>query len=57
LLFAETKADDIAERLAGVRLVFPKLLMFELVNVCVIKSRRYPDLLSALVAAFTADRM
>ena len=39
-------------RLADARLVAPALLGFELANVCLVKSRRYPERRPALRAAF-----
>lgn len=52
LLFGEPEANLIAEQLTGARLVAPALLGFELANVCLIKSRRHPELQSALNSAF-----
>jgi predicted nucleic acid-binding protein len=52
LLFGEPEGDAVAARLTGARLVAPALLGFELANVCLIKSRRYPDQRQALAAAF-----
>jgi predicted nucleic acid-binding protein len=52
LLFGEPQARAVADRLADSRLVAPGLLAFELANICLIKSRRHPDLRPALLAAF-----
>lgn len=52
LLFGEPEAEAVAGRLDGARLVAPALLAFELANVCLIKSRRYPAQQIALKAAF-----
>jgi predicted nucleic acid-binding protein len=38
--------------LTNARLAAPKLLIFELANVCVVKSRRHSDRRDALFAAF-----
>lgn len=40
--FGEPRADEAARRLRGVELHAPILLAFELANVAVIKSRRFP---------------
>lgn len=50
LLFGEPGAETIAGRLDGARLVAPKLLAFELANVCLVKCRRHPDRREALLA-------
>ncbi len=52
LLFGEPEAEAIAGQLNHARLVAPMLLGFELANVCLIKTRRYPKQASALAAAF-----
>ena len=52
LLFGEPEAEAVAMRLADARLVAPALLRFELANVCLVKSRRYPERRPALRAAF-----
>ena len=52
LLFGEPEAEAVAMRLADARLVAPALLGFELANVCLVKSRRYPERRPALRAAF-----
>lgn len=52
LLFAEPEADAIVSALADSRLVAPRLLPFELANVCLIKRRRHPRQRAALLAAF-----
>jgi predicted nucleic acid-binding protein len=52
LLFGEPEAEAVAMRLGNARLVAPALLGFELANVCLVKSRRYPERRPALRAAF-----
>jgi predicted nucleic acid-binding protein len=52
LLFSEPEADAVASRLTNARLAAPRLLTFELANVCVVKSRRHVDQRDALFAAF-----
>ncbi len=52
LLFGEPEAEIVVEQLAGARLVAPSLISFELAKVCLIKSRRHPELRSALNTAF-----
>jgi predicted nucleic acid-binding protein len=52
LVFAEPEAENIAERLEGVRLAAPSLLDFELANVCLTKMRREPRKRDAVRAAF-----
>jgi predicted nucleic acid-binding protein len=52
LLFGEPEADVVAEQLSGASLVAPALLAFELANVCLVKARRQPHLLPALIDAF-----
>ena len=52
LLFGEPEAESVANRLGEARLFAPALLGFELVNVCLIKSRRHPAQRPALATAF-----
>jgi predicted nucleic acid-binding protein len=52
LLYGEPEAETVARRLGRARLVAPALLGFELANVCLVKSRRYPEQRSALMTAF-----
>ena len=52
LLFDEPEAEAVAIQLAEARLVAPSLMAFELANVCLVKCKRHPDRLDALVAAF-----
>ena len=52
LLFNEPEAEAVAAQLRDVRLVAPSLLGFELANVCLIKARRQPDQMPALIEAF-----
>src|SRR5689334_10861641 len=56
LLFGEPEGDEVAARLGGARLVAPLLLGFELANVCLVKSRRYPAQAAALATAFALRR-
>src|SRR5262249_49685705 len=50
--FGEPEGESVAERLGDARLAAPALLSFELVNVCLLKSRRHPEQQAALAAAF-----
>jgi predicted nucleic acid-binding protein len=52
LLFGEPEADAIAAQLDGARLTAPRLLAFELANVCLMKCKRHPAQREALLAAF-----
>ena len=52
IVFDEPEADDMTRRLGGAILVAPPLLQFELVNACVTKLRRYPDLRDTILQAF-----
>ncbi len=52
LLFGEPEAWAIADQLEGHRLFAPRLLAFELANVCLMKCRRHPDKRQALLSAF-----
>jgi predicted nucleic acid-binding protein len=52
LLFSEPEAEIVASALDGAELVAPRLLSFELANVCLMKCRRHPDLRDTLLAAF-----
>src|SRR5207247_2661278 len=52
IMFDEPEADDMTRRLRGAILVAPALLQFELVNACVTKLRRYPDLQTTILEAF-----
>jgi predicted nucleic acid-binding protein len=52
LLFGESEAEAVAERLGNAHLVAPALLGFELANVCLIKGQRHPEKRSALTEAF-----
>lgn len=51
-LFGESEAEFVAEQLSDARLVAPVLLAFQLADVCLIKSRRHPHQLPALIQAF-----
>jgi predicted nucleic acid-binding protein len=52
LVFGESEAENIAQRLEGARLAAPSLLDFELANVCLTKMRRDPSTRDAIRAAF-----
>lgn len=52
LLFGEPEAEAVAARLDCARLVAPRLLLFELANVCLMKCRRHPDRSAMLLAGF-----
>jgi predicted nucleic acid-binding protein len=52
LLFGEPEGEAVAARLSDARLVAPALLGFELANVCLIKTRRYPEQGEVLTTAF-----
>jgi predicted nucleic acid-binding protein len=51
VLFAEPEGDEVADRLAGGRLMAPTLLRYELANVCWKKLRAYPGQRAGLLAA------
>ena len=55
IMFDEPEADDMTRRLGGAILVAPALLQFELVNACVTKLRRYPDLRDTILQAFAVQ--
>ena len=55
IMFDEPKADDLTRRVRGAILVAPALLQFELVNACVTKLRRYPDLRDTILQAFAVQ--
>lgn len=42
LLFGESEAESVADRLGGCRLAAPSLLRYEIGNVCLKKIARYP---------------
>jgi predicted nucleic acid-binding protein len=52
VLFGEPEAEAIVGRLGDARLLAPALLGFELANVCLLKCRRHPEQMPALIAAF-----
>jgi predicted nucleic acid-binding protein len=52
LLFGESQAQAIAQRLAGAKLAAPALLPFEVANIALKKIRRHPELRPALLTAF-----
>jgi predicted nucleic acid-binding protein len=49
IMFDEPEADEVILRLRGAVLVAPALLQFELVNVCVTKLRRHPELRDSML--------
>lgn len=51
LLFAEPRADEVADLIAGSFLVAPTLLRYEIGSVCLKKLRRYPAQRDALLEA------
>jgi predicted nucleic acid-binding protein len=51
-LFREPEADDVAARLEGARLLVPRVLDFELGNVCLTKLRRHPERHDELLTAY-----
>lgn len=52
IIFDEPKSDAVAQALEGYRLVSPKLLGFELANVCMMKCRRFPAEREATLAMY-----
>lgn len=50
ILFNEAEADAMAQRMHGAALVAPRLLSFELANICLKKCRRDPGRREALIA-------
>ena len=52
VLFGEPQAEAIVEQLGDAKLAAPALLGFELANICLVKSRRYPQQRLALMTAF-----
>jgi predicted nucleic acid-binding protein len=52
VLFAEPEADAVVRRLDDAALAAPRLLAFELANVCLTKTRRHPEQRDALLAQF-----
>lgn len=52
MVFGEPAAAEVAARLAGVRLVAPQLIEFELANVCFVKAKRSPEQQADVLAAF-----
>ncbi len=49
ILFAEPDADTILKKIEGTTLSAPSLLSYELSNVCLQKTRRYPSQRTALL--------
>jgi predicted nucleic acid-binding protein len=54
LLFGEPSARIVADKIRGCDLVAPALLDFEVVNVCVNKIRRRPELREGLLDAYSS---
>ena len=52
LIFGETQAAQIEERLQGCGLISPALLPFEISNVCIKKLRKNPDQRAAILLRF-----
>jgi predicted nucleic acid-binding protein len=52
IIFKEPEREDIAVRLEGARLVAPALLGYEIVNACLSKLRRHPELRAGILQAF-----
>jgi predicted nucleic acid-binding protein len=52
IVFKEPEREEVARRLENTSLVAPALLGFEIVNVCLTKLRRYPDLRASILQAF-----
>lgn len=52
LTFGEPRADEVASRLEGHRLVAPALLAFEMASVCLKKLRSHPELRDRILEAF-----
>ena len=53
LMFDEPEAESVADRLRGAALIAPSLLQFEILNICVTKLRRRPDLRDLILQAFS----
>lgn len=56
LVFGEPGADRVANDLAGVSLVAPGLLGFELASICLKKMRAHPSKAAQILAAFRLAR-
>lgn len=52
ILFGEPESVAVLELINGHRLIAPSLIGYELANICVVKSRRNPDLRDGIVANF-----
>jgi predicted nucleic acid-binding protein len=57
IVFNEPDAEAVLRRIGDRRLVAPSLLPYELGNVLVVKTRRYPDLADELGQAFSFFEM
>lgn len=53
VMFDEPEADAVAGRLRGATLAAPTLLGYEIVNLCVMQSRRHPDRRVGIRQAFS----
>ena len=52
VIFKEPEREEMARRLEGSRLIAPALLGFEILNVCLIKLRRHPEMRASLLQGF-----
>jgi len=52
VIFKEPEREEVARQLEGARLVAPALLGFEILNVCLIKLRRHPELRASILQGF-----
>ncbi len=52
IMFDEPEGEEVAVRLEDARLIAPVLLSFEIVNVCLTKLRRNPEVRAAILEAF-----
>jgi predicted nucleic acid-binding protein len=52
IIFKEPERENVARRLEGARLMAPALLGFEIVNACLTKLRRHPELRASILQAF-----
>jgi predicted nucleic acid-binding protein len=58
IMFDEPESADIAARLSDAQLIAPRLLEFELANVCLRKIRQLPEQRDSLLAAYRSrDRL
>ena len=52
VIFGEPEGPSVVRRLAGMRLVAPELIFFELASICVKKLKIYPEFRQQLLDAF-----